>query len=191
MYKSTTVFLSPSLIPIQHVDFLLIFPLITMKKINKATAVSALTALSALSFSPAAFAFGGLHGADVPEEARTEMKACHDSVLENYGIEMPAEVEGEIVGRRHGRRGHFREATSDLTEEQRTAIKEEHQACKTDIAAKYNLEMPDRSEKGRGFGRHGKRGGGFFGGAMQDLSEEDRASLMEAIQALIAQYTNK
>ena len=166
-----------------------------MKTIKHSVAVSLATALTALSVTPAAFAFGGFHGADIPEEARTEMKECHESVLAKYGIEVPAKVEGETTGRRYGRR-HFWGATSNLTEEQRTAMKEEKKACKTSVAEKYNLELPDRSEyKGRrGFGHRGyrgHRGGGFFGAGMQDLSEEDRStleSLMQQIRDLMQKY---
>jgi hypothetical protein len=171
---------------------LISFHILSMKSVKHSIAVSLATALTTLSVAPAAFAFGGFQGADIPEEAHVEMKACHDSVLANYGIEVPTETDAETTGRRFGRRGHFNGATSNLTVEQRAAIKEEEKACTTDVAAKYNLEMPDRSAfKGRN-GRRGHRGfRGGFGEGMQDLSDADRntiESLMQQIRDLMQKY---
>ncbi|PIR53309.1 hypothetical protein COU76_01815 [Candidatus Peregrinibacteria bacterium CG10_big_fil_rev_8_21_14_0_10_49_10] len=159
-----------------------------MKISKPAVALSLLSVLTFVAIAPAAFAFGGLRGSDVPTEAKEALQACRTSAFEKYGLDVP---EAPASGFRF--RGPRKEFADTLTQEQRRALKEEMQGCRTSVLEQYNIEIPERPMD-MPFGKHGSRGlrGGMgFGNGLQNLSDEDRASFMQEMQALMEKYRTK
>lgn len=150
-------------------------------------AITAMIPLSAL-----AFGFGGVQRENIPEEAQTALEACRTTIHEQYAIPMPEKPEnGKGMG--FGRRGTMPD--ENLTEEQRTAFHADMKACMETVATQYNLELPAMPERpfGRGMGTMGMHGRGMgefaqlFAG-VQDLSDEQKTSLLEELRSVIAKY---
>jgi len=157
-----------------------------MKIYKQSVAVPLATALMFLAATPAVLAFGGFRGSDVPEEARETLKACHNSILEKYDIEVPEASENS---RRF--RGWGCGFSADLNSEERATMRGELQSCRSDVMEQYGIEAPKRQDF-KSFGMrvpHDFRGE-FFGG-LKDLFEEDKTALMQEIEALIEKYRNK
>lgn len=174
----------------------------------KNIAIPTLGVLLLTSFAPTAEAFAGRHGGqDIPEEARTELRACKENnethedrktcaeaVAQSHGFELPAHR-----GRR-GRRGppRFENLTDEAREDLRACraeeTREERRACMEQVKEEHGLERSERQGR-RNVGqrvrnRLDNQGVGDILGILRNLSEDQRINLLEQIRTLLEQYQN-